>query len=66
MLITFSEGRIICHKKINTFSDWTVKAARKMKEVDPKLFASSEIETVKPDYLSHKIIFDETTEPLLR
>lgn len=53
-------------QQINTFSEWSIKIARKMKEIVPDKIALSEIDTVQPDYLSHKIKVNEVTKPLLR
>ena len=53
-------------KNISTFSDWSIKIIRKMKEKFPDQIAIAEIETIEPDYLAHKITFDETTEKLVQ
>lgn len=51
---------------IQTFSDWSIKATRKMKEISSETVIIAEIETVKADYLSHDVTVDESTEALIK
>lgn len=53
-------------QKINTFSDWSIKIARKMKDEFPDEFVTAELEAVRPDYLSHTVILDDNTKNLLK
>jgi TolA-binding protein len=53
-------------QEMTTFSDWSIKITRKMKDQFPEVIAISEIETLTPDHLAHKVAFDATTEKLIR
>jgi cellulose synthase operon protein C len=52
-------------QKTNTFSEWSIKTTRKMKDLFPKEIPISEYETLRPGYLSHKVIYNNTTKTLV-